>query len=158
MKSPGQDGVGVAQAIGPPHLRIYKVRLPSYMLPLLDPLVERAEVRAASLAHGWNTNLFSLTKHDFAVHNIPGGAPLCQLIMDFVCSSIHSLYVAACVFLDQYQPHILKYSAHNKDNESDDTHNGTQQGVALHQDSCSGITANLMMSSSNDYEEGGTGK
>ncbi|KAL7568223.1 hypothetical protein ACA910_004223 [Epithemia clementina (nom. ined.)] len=156
MESPGRGGVGVAQAIGPPHLRIYKVRLPSYMIPLLDPLVERAEVHAASLTHGWNTNLFSLTKRDFVVHDIPGGAPLCQPIMDFVCSSIHSLYGAARVFLDQYQPHILKYSAHNEDDESDDTHNGSQRGVALHQDSCSGITANLMMSSSDDYEGGGT--
>lgn len=50
------------QVIGPPHLCIYKVSLPSHLVDLLDPLIQKAEVHAKSLPHGWKTNLFSLSK------------------------------------------------------------------------------------------------
>ena len=135
-----------AEIIGPPNLRIYKARLPSNLTHVLDELIERAESHAASLPSGWKTNLFSLTRRDIAVKDIQGGAKLCQPVVDIVCQSIQSLYGAQRVLLDQNQPHILKYSARD-----------IQKGVALHQDYCSGITANLMVSNSRDFRGGGTG-
>jgi hypothetical protein len=130
------------EPIGPPSAQVYKVRLPPQLQTLLDPLIAVAEAHAMSRKGGWSSELFSLTKQDMAVADIPGGLAYSRPIMDYLTAQIQILYRSSSVWMDRNQPHLLKYSAGHT-------------GVCLHTDVCD-VTANLMMSRMADYHGGGT--
>ncbi|CAJ1951236.1 unnamed protein product [Cylindrotheca closterium] len=135
------------ETIGPAHLRTYRLLLPNDLIAdcQLDPIVAHAEHFATNrLLHGWQTDLYSLTKQDIALRDIPGMLPLIQPIFDYVTQAIRTLYGCHEVVVDKNQPHILKYSV-------DSGHTGVQ----LHHDRCD-VTANLALSRSGDYCGGGT--
>ena len=58
--------------IGHPSLRIYKFRLPNHLLHLLDHIVDGCADHASTLTTGWMTYLYSLTKQDIALRDVPG--------------------------------------------------------------------------------------
>lgn len=58
--------------IGHPTLKIYKFKLPSNLLHLLDFIVNSCNKHAGSLRSGWATYLYSLTKQDIAIRDIDG--------------------------------------------------------------------------------------
>ena len=58
--------------IGHPSLRIYKFRLPNHLLHLLDHIVDGCVDHASTLTTGWMTYLYSLTKQDIALRDVPG--------------------------------------------------------------------------------------
>jgi len=146
------------ERIGPAHLKIFRLSLPPELIHTtysndhhqqqhqgLDPIVAHAEQFAKDyLVNGWHTDLYSLTKQDIALRDIPGMARKIQPIFDYVTFAIRTLYGCQKVVVDKNQPHILKYSV-----ESGHT------GVELHHDRCD-VTANLALSRSDDYCGGGT--
>lgn len=132
------------ERIGPAHLQIYRLVLPPLLLGQLDPIVALAEDFAYQLQNGWHTDLYSLTKQDIALRDIPGMSRKISPIFDHLCHAIRTLYGAQKVVVDKNQPHILKYSV-------DSGHTG----VELHHDRCD-VTANLALSRSGDYCGGGT--
>jgi len=132
------------ERIGPDHLQIYRLVLPPELYRQLDPIVELAERFASSSPLGWHTELYSLTKQDIALLEIPGMSHKIRPIFDHLCHAIRTLYGCQTVVVDKNQPHILKYSV-------DSGHTG----VELHHDRCD-VTANLALSRSGDYCGGGT--
>eukprot|EP00985_Skeletonema_marinoi_P023670 scaffold15894_cov103-Skeletonema_marinoi.AAC.1 len=132
--------------IGHPSLKIYKFQLPPHLLHLLDHIVNGCDDYAATLPGGWMTYLYSLTKQDIAVRDVPGMYKAATPIISYVKSTIKRMYNAEHVKIDKNQPHVLRYSA-----EGGCKHTG----VELHHDKCS-LTANIMMSRSNAYVGGGT--
>ncbi len=132
--------------IGHPSLKIYKFQLPPHLLHLLDHIVNGCDDYASTLPGGWMTYLYSLTKQDIAVRDVPGMYKAATPIISYVRSTIKRMYNAEVVKIDRNQPHVLRYSA-----EGGCKHTG----VELHHDKCS-LTANIMMSRSNDYVGGGT--
>lgn len=136
-----------AITVGPPHYKVYQTRLPDALLPLLHPIIVRSEDHARQRPGGWQTNLYSLTKQDLPLAEIPGGMTLVQPLTDFVVWSLQQLYksrsqVVPMIRMDANQPHVLKYDANHK-------------GVPLHHDRCD-VTAQLMLSHASDYVGGGT--
>ncbi|KAL3937927.1 MAG: hypothetical protein SGBAC_007063 [Bacillariaceae sp.] len=125
---------------------MYRLSLPPQLIHCqLDSIVAHAERFAKDhLVNGWHTDLYSLTKQDIALRDIPGMAQKIQPIFDFVTYAIRTLYGCQNVVVDKNQPHILKYSV-------DSGHTG----VELHHDRCD-VTANLALSRSGDYCGGGT--
>jgi len=67
-----EDTLPSFTAIGHPSLKIYKFRLPPHLLHLLDDIVDGCSEHADSLSTGWRTFLYSLTKQDIALRDIPG--------------------------------------------------------------------------------------
>lgn len=127
------------RAVGPPQLEIYQGRLPTNLMPYIEPLLQAAIQYGKN--NGWVGNLYSLTKQDLAVSSIPNGSVLCQPITEFIASQITTIY-GRPIAMDEHQPHLLKYD-------------GQHPGVQLHHDRCS-VTANVVLSASNSYVGGGT--
>ena len=67
-----EDTLPSFTTIGHPSLKIYKFRLPPHLLHLLDEIVDGCSEHADSLSTGWRTFLYSLTKQDIALRDIPG--------------------------------------------------------------------------------------
>ena len=106
------------ERIGDPSLCIFKLQLPHELVERLDGIVALSEEYAQTcLKHGWKTELYSLTKQDLALREIPGMNRRIQPIFDYITQAIHLLYVGynnssknMSVVVDKNQPHILKYS------------------------------------------------
>jgi hypothetical protein len=129
------------EVIGSPSLRIYRLRLPSDQLERLDRIIEGCEAHAKKRATGWHTDLYSLTRQDLALADIPGMMDIAMPILHYLSRCICEVYHAESVKVDRNQPHVLKY-------------NDDHTGVQLHHDRCD-VTANLMMSRSHTYAGGG---
>jgi hypothetical protein len=139
-------------------------------MPLLDKIVAHAESYAQSLERGWKTDLYSLTKQDLALLEIPGMRKKVQPIFSHLKKSILSLYGARAIQVDRNQPHILKYSfasGHTGGRKKGmfslefvfcgDSNSSALRlllPVELHHDRCD-VTANLVLSRSTTYKGGG---
>jgi hypothetical protein len=100
------------ERVGSAHLKVFRVKLPSHHIEgRLSTIIDQAERHAKTLAGGWKTDLYSLTKCDMACRDIPRMYELVQPIFDYICLSIQILYGCHKVVVDKNQPHILKYSA-----------------------------------------------
>jgi hypothetical protein len=121
------------------------------------------------------TYLYSLTKQDVALIDVPGMYEASRPIMHYIKHTIEMYAVKKTVRFDRNQPHVLKYSADDKSKHTGVevsskyvtfwlfvaqciphilffcTHKNTTQ---LHHDKCD-VTANIMLSRSNDYTGGG---
>jgi hypothetical protein len=151
--------------VGAPELMVYRTRLPCSLHPLLSVIIGKSEQHVRLTRNGnWTTNLYSLTKQDVPVSDLPGGLALTQALTDYVVQSIQALYhepfiasrgaaggMAASgavatrgpdVHMDKNQPHVLKYCQGHS-------------GVTLHYDRCD-VTACLMLSDASEYRGGGT--
>ena len=133
------------EIVGHPSLNLHRLRLPSHLMPLLDTIVRDCEKYTASLTRGWKTDLYSLTKQDIALREIPHTYNTARPIVSYIKRAAMIVYGAKNIKLDRNQPHVLKYSA---EDGSDHT------GVELHHDKCD-YTANLMLSRSKEYSGGG---
>ena len=129
------------EVIGHPSLRTFQLQLPPKYLYLLDYIVAGCEKFAKSHKNGWRTNLYSLTKQDLALADIPGMLECSKPITEHISRCICELYHAESLRVDHNQPHVLKYSKEHT-------------GVELHHDRCD-VTANLMLSRSHTYVGGG---
>ena len=136
--------LSTVEPIGPPGSQVYKVTLPHHLVSLLDPLVAVAEAHAQQQQGGWASNLYSLTRQDLPLADVPGAVTYSRPIVDYLTTQMQILYQCRCVWMDRNQPHLLKYSARTG-----------YSGVGLHTDACD-VTANLMMSRPTDYYGGGT--
>jgi hypothetical protein len=147
---PNRHGLQI-QALGPPHLQIYRAVLPFDAAPIFARLVAACEAHASrrrcrrtralarsrhdplavSDCSGWETNLYSLTKQDMAVADVPGGLELVAGIQDHVQAMIRHVYRhQGALYLDRNQPHVLKY-------DSSSSGDGPS-AVPLHHDRCHG--------------------
>ena len=93
----------------------------------------------------FRTYLYSLTKQDIALRDIPGMYETSKPIIHYIKKFMERVYEVSTVRIDRNQPHVLKYSAEDGSKHT---------GVELHHDKCD-FTANLMMSRSNTYVGGG---
>jgi hypothetical protein len=112
-------------------------------IPLLDELVWSSERHAATLNAGWCTDMYSLTKQDIALRDIPGQFHACKPVTKYIRKCMEALWGVKDIQMDRNQPHILKYSAEEG-----------HVGVELHQDKCD-ITASLCLSKPRSYIGGG---
>jgi len=135
------------EIIGHPSLNIHRLRLPSDFFPLLEQIVSGCERHASLLEYGWETELYSLTKQDIALRDIPQVYNIARPIMSFVKRVAMLIYGFKSLKVDRNQPHVLKYSAEAGEK--------SHTGVELHHDKCD-ITINLMLSKSCSYDGGGT--
>lgn len=87
------------------------------MIQILDEIVSRAERHVSELPDGWQTELYSLTKQDYAMNDIPGMERRIRPMHKFICQAIEILYDCREVVVDQNQPHILKYDSHHTGGE-----------------------------------------
>eukprot|EP00957_Ditylum_brightwellii_P018106 1363776-Ditylum_brightwellii.AAC.1 len=124
------------EIIGHPCLNIYRLKLPPHLLHLLSTIVIGCEEYASLLPNGWLTDLYSLTKQDIALREIPHIYNAARPIVSYIKRSLMLVYGVTSVRMDRNQPHVLKYSAENA---------GRHRGVELHHDKCD-YTANLMLS------------
>eukprot|EP00934_Nitzschia_sp_Nitz4_P008422 Nitzschia sp. Nitz4//scaffold337_size18511//5632//6344//NITZ4_008781-RA/size18511-augustus-gene-0.6-mRNA-1//1//CDS//3329548313//8412//frame0 len=127
---------------------IYRLKLPDPLCDNIDRIKQLADEYAETLPRGWATaELYSLTRQDLAVRDVPALAVLVQPIWSYILDAIRYLFQGGderVLLWDRYQPHILKYSIETG-----------HKGVQLHHDHCS-VTANLALSSLDDYVGGGT--
>ena len=103
------------ERIGHPSLKVFKVKLPHYLIDgPLDALIMAAEQYAKLLPSGWRTNLYSLTKCDIPCPNIPGIESYLNPIETYILMTMKMLYAhqknASNITLAHSQPHIVKYS------------------------------------------------
>ncbi len=103
------------ERIGDPSLKVFKVKLPDYLIDgPLDALIMAAEQYAKLLPSGWRTNLYSLTKCDIPCPNIPGIESYLNPIETYILLTMKMLYAhqknASNIALAHSQPHIVKYS------------------------------------------------
>ena len=98
------------ECIGDPALKIFRLALPRELVGRLDGIIALSERFAQGLAGGWKTELYSLTKQDLALRDIPGMTSLIRPIFDYIIEAIQVLYGCRRVIVDKNQPHILKYS------------------------------------------------
>jgi hypothetical protein len=98
------------ECIGDPALKIFRLSLPRELIGRLDGIIALSERFAQGLAGGWKTELYSLTKQDLALRDIPGMAPLIRPIFEYIIRAIQVLYGCRRIIVDKNQPHILKYS------------------------------------------------
>ena len=94
-------------------------------------VVKGCEQHANNLKDGWSTNLYSLTKQDIALYEIPHLYEMVRPVMSYMKAVVTQLYGMKSLKVDRNQPHVLKYS-------------GSHRGVELHHDK-SDITMNLML-------------
>jgi len=151
------------QSLGPPHLQIFRVSLPIHLRAKLPPIVSACEQYAASTRNGWETNLYSLTKQDIPLSDVPNGMRLVAEVQECILSTVQRLYhPAGGLHMDRNQPHVLKYNCNSVGNAATaattDPLQQQQQGhrsVPLHTDRCH-VTINLMLSDACEYQGGGT--
>jgi hypothetical protein len=98
------------ERIGNPSLQMFRLKLPRALVGRLDGILAHAERYAQTLPDGWRTDLYSLTKQDLALREIPGMHHRIQPIVDYMHYAIQRLYGCRKVICDKNQPHILKYS------------------------------------------------
>ena len=99
------------ESVGDPHLLVYRVRLPDFLIRgKLDVLIAAAEIYASLLPNGWKTNLFSLTKCDIACQDIPGMTDFLDPIMTYITLAMKFLYCCPVLTMGVHQPHIVKYA------------------------------------------------
>jgi len=134
------------EIIGHPSLQIHRMRLPAHLLPLLDTVVSGCEMHASSLPTGWQTDLYSLTKQDIALREVPHIYNAAKPVVSYIKKATALVAGAKGVRMDRNQPHVLKYNCENGRGHT---------GVELHHDKCD-FTANLILSRSDTYEGGGT--
>jgi hypothetical protein len=127
--------------LGPPCFQIYHSALPTSTLPVLARLKQICDEHASGLPTGWRTCLYSLTKQDIAINDIPAAREAVVPITRHIMKMVEKLS-GQRVRLDWNQPHVLKYD-------------GSHQSVPLHYDICD-VTVNVMLSECGDYEGGGT--
>lgn len=136
-----QPRINVPAMVGNPALKIFRLHLPPHLMHLLDSIVLGCEAYAATRTNGWLTDLYSLTKQDVALREIPHAFDMARPIVTYITRCMRELWGVECLLMDKNQPHILKY---------DDGHTG----VELHHDKCD-ITANLCLSRTTSYVGGG---
>jgi hypothetical protein len=127
--------------VGHPSLNIHRLHLPHNLLHLLDSIVLDCEAYAATQPNGWLTDLYSLTKQDVALREIPHLFEASKPIVAYITKCMTQLWGVERLSMDKNQPHVLKYA---------DGHTG----VELHHDKCD-ITANLCLSRPSSYVGGG---
>jgi hypothetical protein len=110
-------------------------------LQLLDTIVLSCEAHAATLPNGWMTDVYSLTKQDIVLRNVPAANEAALPIFAYIKKCIQALWKAKDVTIDSNQPHVLKYDMNHR-------------GVQLHHDKCD-VTANLCLSRTTSYVGGG---
>ena len=98
------------EIVGCPSLQIYKLRIPSSMMKALPQIILLSESYASTLPRYWRTDLYSLTKQDLALQDIPGMSKLVKPISLYIKKCICTLYGCRAIEVDRNQPHILKYS------------------------------------------------
>lgn len=99
------------ESIGDPRLRVFRVRLPDYLIHgPLDALIVAAEHYSKRLPNGWKTNLYSLTKCDIACRDIPGISSYIDPIMTYISMTMKFLYSCPKITMGHNQPHIVKYA------------------------------------------------
>ena len=99
------------ESVGDPHLLVYRVRLPDFLIRgKLDLVIAAAEGYASLLPNGWKTNLFSLTKCDIACQDIPGILEFLDPIMTYITLAMKFLYCCPVLTMGVNQPHIVKYA------------------------------------------------
>jgi hypothetical protein len=143
QKDPHEETARSIVYVGHKCLRIFQGCLPDYLRANLSDLIGLAEQRAACLPDKWKSDLYSLTKQDLPVFDIPGSLEVVEPISQIICEQIHRLY-GRSVRMHKNQPHVLKYSCADQ-----------HTGVQLHHDRCD-VTANLTLSRDGDYQGGGT--
>lgn len=124
----------------PNSLGLHRIRLPSHLLHILDTIVLGCEAHAITLDGGWATDLYSLTKQDIALREIPALYHAAKPIIKYIHRTMEHIY-GVSLRMDRNQPHVLKYD-------------GKHSGVELHHDQCD-ITANLCLSRTTSYVGGG---
>jgi len=127
--------------VGDERLGIYRISLPMHLMHLLDTIVLACEAHAATLPNGWWTDLYSLTKQDLALPNIPEAFAAAAAITSYIKKWMMYLWRASSLHLDWNQPHVLRYDSEHV-------------GVEIHHDRCD-ITANLCLSRNTSYVGGG---
>jgi hypothetical protein len=142
-KDPHEETARSMIPIGHNGLKIFLGRLPEDLRASLNDLIDLAEQRAACLPDKWKSDLYSLTKQDLPVRDIPGSLKVVEPISQIICEQIRRLY-GKSVCMHENQPHVLKYSCADQ-----------HTGVQLHHDRCD-VTANLTLSRNGDYQGGGT--
>ena len=136
------------EVVGHPSLKIHRLKLPSYLLPLLDTIVSGCEMHASTLPTGWQTDLYSLTKQDIALREIPHIYNAAKPVISYIQKTACLVYgITSGIKMDRNQPHVLKYNHCQKGRG--------HTGVELHHDKCD-MTVNLMLSRPDDYSGGGT--
>ena len=135
------------EMVGHPSLKIHRLKLPSHLLPLLDTIVSGCEMYASTLPTGWQTDLYSLTKQDIALREIPYIYNAAKPVISYIQKAACLVYGITGIKMDRNQPHVLKYNHCRKGRG--------HTGVELHHDKCD-TTVNLMLSRSDDYAGGGT--
>lgn len=106
-------------------------------------------MHASTLPTGWQTDLYSLTKQDIALREIPHIYNAAKPVISYIKKAACLVYgVTSGIKMDRNQPHVLKYNYKCKNGKG-------HTGVELHHDKCD-FTVNLMLSHSNEYAGGGT--
>ena len=135
------------EIVGHPSLKIHRLKLPAHLLSLLDTIVSGCEMHASALPTGWQTDLYSLTKQDIALREIPHIYNAAKPVISYIQKAACQVYgITTGIKMDRNQPHVLKYNCHKGRGHT---------GVELHHDKCD-MTVNLMLSRSDDYAGGGT--
>jgi hypothetical protein len=134
---------GRIEPLGPPHLQIYRASLPFDAGETFEQLIAACESYAqqqqqgpyGDAISGWETHMYSLTKQDIAVADVPGGLSMVAAIQDFVQDTIRRIYGQPILYLDRNQPHVLKYDGQS-----------SHRSVPLHHDRCHGMYSVLEIS------------
>jgi hypothetical protein len=140
VQFPKQHRTDISTLVGNPSLNIHRVHLPPHLLHLLDSIVLGCEAYAETQPKGWMTDLYSLTKQDVALRELPHLFDASKPIIAYITKCMRHLWGIE-VTMDKNQPHILKYDAGHA-------------GVEMHHDKCD-ITANLCLSRTTSYVAGG---
>jgi hypothetical protein len=165
--------------VGAPEMMVYRTRLPTSLRPLLPVIIGKSEQHVRLTRNGdWTTNLYSLTKQDLPVSDLPGGLALTQALTDYVVHSIQALYrepfAASRGSADgpaaRGEPGKAVASTRTAPRRTatrgPDVHMDKNQphvlkycqghsGVTVHYDKCD-VTACLMLSDASHYRGGGT--
>ena len=130
---------GRIETLGPKHLQIFKVTLPFDATSIFQKIIDSFNLYDARREQDRGkypksvTSLYSLTKHDVAVVDLPGNIlDLVQEMQAYIAALIHHLYFIPFfqrIHMDRHQPHVLKYDASNQQ---------SFRSVPLHHDSCHG--------------------
>lgn len=131
---------GHIEVLGPKHLQIFKVTLPFDATSVFQKIISAYNVYDAqrnASRQGDNIyrepSLYSLTKHDAAVIDLPGNIlDLVQEIQNYIVTVIQNLYhipFSQRLHVDRHQPHVLKY---------DTSTERSFRSVPLHHDCCHG--------------------